>query len=950
MITNNSHIEIYINGEQLELKDQESLGLRINRTIFNPEENATTQAEWSYSFQIPSTPNNDKVFSYASVFSKRNKFHQRYDCEVVADGTSLFKGSLVIQGYDAKEQMYECNLVSIKFNTLDDIFGEDTLDKIPWFIDYDGAPTINSVNNDSESKYFFPLVCYGMFAKTPVTKDEVGGTYTSKYIMDKYNKWWHETFQPSVNTMEHLKKAFEWKGYTVDGSAFHDHFINKIYESENISKEQIPIYNLGNPKFGKVRATGSNINTRNVTYVTHQLDFPYFYLQSNQGSWGRGTSYVEEQYNWESVKVFNLLGNNTSIQSPTYMYQPEEGCIVIPADGFYHIKLTATADLQDSNGDITPLYYITQTDNTIAEETRTVPKGYDWHTPIEIQLVRNANDDYELIKGKNNITWRNGDPTRLAWGSAGQANMERWETCFPHENPMNAKLPTAKNGMNQRGGADSVTTPSRFGGARNSTANTSTNTSNSNWDWTDMGYMPDPNAPDVTIFAYDPYVSQNFICGFSSFREGTVAVMKNGSSWSKNIGDKNETFYNQQTGYSLLNRVNTTNTYTPTKYNSNTYPYGAKSLTSSRSTLNGTIECAMRLNKDDIIQLVALHRAFRNSATYDSTISFDLTIEAISEKRYDKLKSEGFDANWTTEFPYQLNLSNFANNETKITDYIDNVCKAFNLSINQDGNNISIDTNKGIYKEIQSYINLDDRVGHNEYESSMIEYPRSMSVRWKVDKEEMGFEMSVSDDHINDDDWDQWGESGYTIIDLSDDTYNTDTQDTSINFSYTWYAPFTFKQVTKDNVETGSETLLSIPIIETSEFMADGFNYEDAMKHDGYSLTQRFWFRGTPTTNSVFLDDALQEEVYITTPVDNYDRIYLDYKNEHMSILTEYFNVYPRLSSNYITISPYIKVQEYKDIVSGTKVIYNDDVHIVCEVSGFDPSGNNPTELKLMQV
>ena len=61
MISNQHYIEIYINKQLIELESQESLNLRINSVLFNPTKTTTTQAEYSYSFTIPSTPNNDRI-------------------------------------------------------------------------------------------------------------------------------------------------------------------------------------------------------------------------------------------------------------------------------------------------------------------------------------------------------------------------------------------------------------------------------------------------------------------------------------------------------------------------------------------------------------------------------------------------------------------------------------------------------------------------------------------------------------------------------------------------------------------------------------------------------------------------------------------------------------------------------------------------------------------------
>ena len=89
MISNQHYIELYVQKQLVEFESQDSLNLRINNVLFNPTKTSTKQAEYSYSFDIPSTPNNDKIFGYANTFSRINKFHTRYSAELYSDGTKV---------------------------------------------------------------------------------------------------------------------------------------------------------------------------------------------------------------------------------------------------------------------------------------------------------------------------------------------------------------------------------------------------------------------------------------------------------------------------------------------------------------------------------------------------------------------------------------------------------------------------------------------------------------------------------------------------------------------------------------------------------------------------------------------------------------------------------------------------------------------------------------------
>lgn len=1003
MISNVHYIELFINGELIELESQESLNLRINNVLFNPTKTTTTQAEYSYSFDIPSTPSNDRILNHANVLSRINKFHARYPSQVYADGHMIFDGSLTIQKYDAKDKMYTCNLVNIKINTLEEIFGDAVMTDIKgWEIPFDGATTINSVNSDYSTKYFFPLVSYGVFQKDYVTKDEVAATYTPKHQIDKYNKWWIESFYPSLNVVETMKKAFEWKGYTVGGSAFSDPNINYIYASCNLAQEQVPIYNLGNPKFGTVsmnikwnnyrsvsntsgnfgRQTMSNRWSNSTGGIQQDLDFPYYYIRPAINASNRD---AEAQYNFSTVDIWNMMDstNNSAVtvtvHSDTYMYDPNENVIVIPSDGWYRIYMSTSASLSGEAGTYftakqwTTTYY---DGDAFEERDVQIRRGLNELTPLEIQLIRNYDGNVELIKGKKNITYDTGDPNQTEYTYRGGSytgstvqNKTEWNTDYPHQELYGSKAPTVTTGLvtttsSQRSGgyvSGSGSAGGTFGGSSITRGGTIDMTGGGRADYgghigaygggsyyNTYGYMHRDGYP----MPYDPAVSEAFICGISTLGGGTVSVMRNGTSWSRMCSITNHIFADVR-GMDLVNKTSAGSETVSTEYCKNEYRNSTCYIYCNDSNIyNSIIQCCVYLKKNDILELVAVQRDY-DGQKYACSANTELTIEAISERTEAELRADPYWGAYSfTEFPTQLNLFNFTNKEKKVSDWISDVQKAFNLEIVQDGNNIEINTNQGIKKNIINAIDVDDRVSSDEAESEYISYPKEMSVKYKIDTDEWGFELTVPEEHINDegDEWKKWGDSGYTVISLSDDTYETKTQNTQTNFSYTYYDNFLWKDVLEDGTERDYSGLtITIPVIEKAEYMAEGYGYDEAMKHDGYSMTQRFWYRDQVSQEYVWLADHMHEKVFLTYPMNSWERFNLSYKDSEKSIVTEYFNISPMLSSNYVKIDVHITPDEYKQIKGGALVHFDSDLYYTSEISGYDPSGGNPTTLKLIK-
>ena len=961
MIYKEHLIEIWVNGESLELEDQNSVNIRFNNVLFDPTKISSTQGEYSFSFSVPSTSKNNKIFDYANNLDKLNKFHQRFNAEVYADGMLIFTGTLVINKYANKK--YEVNLVSVKNKSLEDIFGDSVMSDIVWRVPFSGASTINSVNASSETDYFFPLVSYGVFQKKPSSSDYDINTYTSKFDLDEYNRWYIDNFYPSPKMLSVLKKAFEGKGFNVGGDAFTNPILNEIYMSTNLADEQSPTYNLGNPLFGKVDID-VNWTSDGVGYE-QDLTYPYYKIGGYVDMSQETPVTIEPEYNFSAIQIYNMLSGSSQTSQSSYMYKNEDNCIVIPADGFYKIDMTVySATLNNTSTKMVASQFVREwipilnglSLKTEEKDVEFYPYLYST-TPLEIALVRNYDDNYELIKGCNNLEIYDGYPEHETIGGAEgtPTNYKSYPTCFPHEKLgyaywMNG-LPTKENDLCN--GNDFYVKDSAF------------------------GYIPQKNS----IMAYDQVVSPCFICGFTTmankgnggtaWTDGTCAVMKNGYSWSKLSSTKNDCFY-EQYGYdkTSLSQDWKSIITTPTSFNSNDYDYAPTSKFDGNGALqNGSVHCCVWLNKNDVLELIGVHRDYNKmdgtKVTYSTSARIKLTIEAMSPNSYFSLKQKGFNYNSPTEFDNLLNLGNFLNKEKKISDWVSNIIDAFNLELQYYGNNVLINTNKKASNDIISAVDIDDRVYSDNAEASMIEYPRSMAVKYKIDKDEWGFERSAvaaagGDESILDNSgWEKYADSGYTVIQLNDDSYVTSTSEKNLQYSYTWYDKFNWYNVNSGFTKTSDTPVeIEMPVISKFSYMIDGYDYDESMKHDGYGLSQRFWFRDYTTPDEfVWLWNSSKEKVYIyktkNTFTDSDINFSLSYKlndgNIKKTILTDYFNTNAYLASNYVKLDVYLNPDEYNRIKSGSLVKFDSDLYYPVELSGYDPSGNNETELKIMK-
>ena len=366
--------------------------------------------------------------------------------------------------------------------------------------------------------------------------------------------------------------------------------------------------------------------------------------------------------------------------------------------------------------------------------------------------------------------------------------------------------------------------------------------------------------------------------------------------------------------------------------------------------LDFSIDCCVYLYRNDILELMAVQRAFEGSIPYYyCSASGNLSIQAMSSRHYEILKANNFQYYSNTEFDTQLNLANFLSSSQNISEWVQGILNAYNLEMIQDGKNILINTQKMNMDDSKGVVSIDDRVNTSDIESEMIDYPKSMAVKYKIDTDEWGFEKTVPQTHINDDDWKDYGDSGFTTIQLNDRDDST-AEEKSLPFSYTYYDYFTWYNVDENGkINKDDSMIMNIPIISKSTPMIESYNYDESMKSDGYGQPQRFWFRGNDTGKYVYSTSLPKEKMNLVLPTNIWNNLNLSYKNDERSILTEYFNIVPSLESNYINVDVYLTPQEYSMIKNGAYVNVDSDLYIVCEVDGYDPTGGNKTTLKLMK-
>lgn len=1000
MLINNHEVELYVNNQLVDF--DENLDITFQKIIRNPEKLQTTNATYSYTFNLPITNTNAKIFNHANIPSKLNKFASVYQATLYSDGYNIFEGKLKITEIDSES--FKCNMYQPKANTVESIFGESVMSEIDWHVPFDGLETVNEVNADLSTKYFFPLVSYGLFQKVNYNTESNAKLFTSKKLIDYTNRFYYNSFIPSLNLVELLKKLCQTKGYNLQGDILSDELINSIYLSNYISDEQNPLYNYGNPKLGKI-SLGWN----------HKSQYT---VSSPSGAGRTGTQMRNQQYytlnyppeeyalrdrnsdvnNFTDVCFLNILqscydefGEVSYVNNEAKLYH--NGWIEIPANGYYQIKLSARFGIMDGQGNLTEIQLYDDNGNIL--ENQTVTKSIQ-NMPVEIHLVRYNVDDgdadnaisHDLIykgsypneaqsvphpdesdvdtgSGRGDGSTSGGGTTnrpgegsgRPGGGTSGGRNTGTTTSRI-------STLSTRASGTyyeNGRGGYDRVNDYRNTGstsGDRDAGNRYSNRSGNQNYEYNWRYTSYNSTGQSTNLVCVDTCNNSNFVCGFAQteWLRGP-AVLKDGLSWNSSYQDYNyDVLYNCD-GYYITQDMEE---FEKTNWNKNELPGAPNcSVTPVGTYLSqGYIYMTVKLNKGDMLGLYYVTRHYNSSANrggyqYQVQSNGSLEIEAIApeDTNRDLIKYD-----MDSLFDEELNLGNFCHDEQKMSDFINDIIKAFNLSFSIEGNTITL--NKQKITESNGFIDLDNRVNNSEITIKNINFPSSLQINFTIDTEEEGFYQSVPEDKIELNNWKDYGDYGSEKLILTNNEESNDLTET-LRLSYDWTTTFKLMDIYRYAHNGYSTTTnVEIPTIGKSEWYIENYKYEEMMKYDGRSMNQRMWFRESPMTNyrlpcNATYDEATEDDwYYVTIPSiektingKNYD---LSYKNHEGSLLKTFYNLDYDSSTNEVELKCFITPNEYKLLSQGSPVKFDSDLYDINEIQ-YNLNGDETSKLTIMK-
>jgi hypothetical protein len=250
------NIKILTNdGKQIDYIKAEDLNIRMNRVADDLQNIEARYGEFSYSFSLPMTRNNQEIFGFAGIRNVKNIFKVNpIEIKVFNNDLLLLSGQLELQKISG--EMYECVFYS-KLTQLTDELRDKNMNEITICpqIDWNYEITINShitagYLNSDQTPYQFPLMFYNtyycptsVFSGLTDTIVDANGTTNHVFQRDRsWQNWYYLLNHTSVglNEMYHhqiplafyLKSMMEYMftdiGWGIGGSFWEDANIKKI--------------------------------------------------------------------------------------------------------------------------------------------------------------------------------------------------------------------------------------------------------------------------------------------------------------------------------------------------------------------------------------------------------------------------------------------------------------------------------------------------------------------------------------------------------------------------------------------------------------------------------------------------------------------------------------------------------------------------------------------------
>lgn len=914
-----SGVELRISGVLCDIA--EGFDVRLNRQLLNPAELAGKDAQYSYSVTLPATAANNAALRHANVEEVRGKFSRSFPATLSVRGAPVFSGRFRLT--EVTGEAYKGNLYLPKARTAKDVFGDRAVsDTAPWLLPFgEFAESVSRYNRAAATETqdaIFPYVLYGLLPKVA----DATGKYSPRDVWDDTVRLGVGDLPPSVNLLRTVHHLFEGAGYRIGGSAFDDERLARIYMSYRNPSDYLPAWNWG--RLGRIAVRGRWSNVRDLV-AADDVFRPDAGIYRNEGA-------VGEEYAWNLLDSTNAQLEVTEDPGKNVLrreHTDEAGRtwrslqVRVPVAGFYKVTFEGGVRMLDDVpfNPLTPpwadgvMYCQAST-----EVVNGFTDGVGMPLVMELRLLRDRGEgDFRMDEAHTDgVMYRNNLDQSAVFGDADAA-----PKYFP-----------------QAGGVAQLVLIDRAEDDRHVVG--------LNWGTsrpTEEGRSPYRNPLDTVgvlaqVQAAKPALSWN--SEFNADGPGLLAVQSPGYAkyyvsgtgadgnpvfaWESNSGKYRIELEGAPSDFSMRGM------------------YGGTVTGNGEHDGQGAVHAVVWLEAGELLTVAAVsqqgecripHWVRTRGGCVAQEAYFRLEVEPYQTRReWLKVDAAGTGTapmSWADASDFLSNaidLARFLPTEVKANDFLDNVCKAFNLRLTQQSDDtFSLDVRPWLVRDFPRVLDLDALAAVRQRANTPLGLPARFEIGFTIDEAEEGYVRS--------------GDDGGGTFDTGADEGGVVEQKS--NFSYSW-----FKPIEKRGAD-GTATI-RLPVISEAGVWSEYGDYAEDMAERFTDLAQRFWYydgllddAGTPFD---FGGDPLAlARVSNVLP----GRSVLDYKDAPRTIMRNYFSLLIDAASHYTTVEVYLPPALYARIGPATGARFNGDLYYIAGVEKYDPSGRERATLKLIR-
>ena len=348
--------------DRIELFSDEKIS--VNSSIQNVNDISKTYTDFSQTFTVPATKNNNKIFKHWYENALDNGFNQnfRYNGYIEIDTQVFRTGQWQLESATVKNNRVEDYKITFYGNlvSLSGKFGEDKLRDIEelndYTISYNGAAVQSKITTTSDTDVAFPLISsdriwqYGGGGAQDISQNSHHMHYYELFpalkiarIFDAIENKYGVSFNGNFLTQSRFTKAYMWLKNRDVFTPLSARVLMQ-YTPDTVDQNYVT---LNADSFTINPSVIDELNSNSLTGV--------YFIATNlyEITFSLSTNYVVSVFNNDAF-VFNVTGTGNSAQ----VFLPN-------TQGVYKIYLSTTLAVTYNNGIFSNIYEYDENNNTV---------------------------------------------------------------------------------------------------------------------------------------------------------------------------------------------------------------------------------------------------------------------------------------------------------------------------------------------------------------------------------------------------------------------------------------------------------------------------------------------------------------------------------------------------------------------------------------------------------